>query len=275
MRKAKIFISAALCLALLSGCMGNSGNDSDSRNAADSGSAGNTDYIFKANTSPVESGGTGFERSFCADENGVFYTIATYQTHGENMTVLLKGISVSPDGEVAKKEIYRMDDGFATCEAICVNKSGNISALISILTGGDRKLVFREYSPDFELLSETAADESLIEEIVSNIECRAIDGEFYFICDNGVYVFGEDYSPKGYLDIDFPPRTECRYNIEDVEKGSDGEGYVFYSGTKMDESFSRMVRINRETMKSEAETELDPQITFYGYVCGDENYLFY
>ncbi|MDE5993063.1 MAG: hypothetical protein K2G87_08450, partial [Oscillospiraceae bacterium] len=67
------------------------------------------------------------------------------------------------------------------------------------------------------------------------------------------------------------------YDIRDIEKGSDGEVYVFYSGAKMDESFSRMVKINKETMKSEAETELDPQITetINGYVCGDENYLFY
>lgn len=278
MRKAKIFIPAVLCLALLSGCMENGGKDTESTNAANPDLAGSTDCTFKVNTSLVESGGIGSSRSFCADENGVFYTIAAYQTFGDEMIVSLKGILISPDGEVTKKEIYRSNIGYATCEAIGVNKNGNISALISTIgTGDDDTLFFREYNPDFELLSETAADKSVIEEIGAYNKCRAIDGEFYFMCGDSVYVFGEDYSPKGYLDIDFPPLTECWYDIRDIEKGSDGKVYIFYYGSKMDESFSRMVKINRETMKSEAETELDPQITemVNGYVSGDENYLFY
>ncbi|MCH5348483.1 MAG: extracellular solute-binding protein [Oscillospiraceae bacterium] len=263
------FLTLLLGMLIFAACAGDTKNESD-----------HSDFIFEiTNEQTVFSADDG-ERllDWYRSEDGTICTVIGKMSYVNNDEKTMRLVTIPIDGEAVWKQIYSSSD-ILNSTAMYINQNGNIIlATVKDQFSPLPLLDFYEYSSDLELLREAHLDSDIASEIGSVMYCKAFDGIFFIICQNGIFAVDSDFVPKGFVEMGLPSEENGYFIINGIEKGSDGGIYAYCTikdkRKLLNSMYDTLIKIDPQTLESRGEIQYDSDYaqTFY---TGDENYLFY
>lgn len=287
-----IVISVVIVSAIITGCSEKNNENTQKRTINEISQNNKIDYTYKSTEKIILSGteADGLIDAYCSAGNGKFYgvwTVDLAQNDGDEKLIhesKVYLVSLTENGFEQMQEIYHCRENKGMYFAgLFIKGNGNIVGVSNEYEYNENnsytsRFYFREYTPDFRLVTEKAIDDSIIEKIGGYLNKCISDGHNYYLTgEYGVYMFNTDYTSNGFIDVGISESSDSEWcSITEVEIGADGELYIFCSGNENGNgSFTKIETIDKNTLKVANTIDINDNMGCSYYFSGSDDYLFY